>query len=205
MDIPRPLFIKYDQIYEKAEEFLRNYHPSRSLPVPIEKIIDLQMGIIIEPHFMLEKDHGLTGFISNDLTAIVVDEYVYDYQEPRFRFTLAHEIGHLILHGDIYRTFSACTPSEWNEIQLRLKDKERKAYEWQANCFAGLILVPREELKYYVSESVRKIDENGISLRNNWDYAWSCLADNLGREVFGVSAETIESRFYYDNIKTVYE
>jgi hypothetical protein len=84
VDIPRPPFIKYDQIHTKAEEFLNTYHSLRSLPIPIEQIIDISMGINIEPYFKLEKNLGLTAFITNDLSTIAVDEDVYDYQEARY-------------------------------------------------------------------------------------------------------------------------
>jgi len=36
----------------------------------------------------------MEGFISGDLNVIYVDELIYDQRPARYRFTLAHEIGH---------------------------------------------------------------------------------------------------------------
>ena len=65
--------------------------------------------------------------------------------DGRARFTFAHEIGHVILHhkqlekyqGSMYRD-TLCTASE------RLKEGQRiyEHPEWQANAYAGALLVP---------------------------------------------------------------
>ena len=67
------------------------------------------------------------------------------------------------------------------DIQKAISDDERVKFEWQANCFAGLILVPREELNTAINNAVADIDKHGISLNDNWDYAWDLIADNVGR------------------------
>ena len=62
--------LNYEQIYQEAEKFLKNYHPERALPVPIHEIVDIKLGIHIVPKFMLEKNIGLVGFLSNDFSTI---------------------------------------------------------------------------------------------------------------------------------------
>jgi len=200
--VPR---LDYEQIYQEAEKFLKNYHPERTLPIPIHEIIDIKLGMHIVPRFMLEKRIGLVGFLSNDLSTINVDENVHDYQEPRFRFTLAHEIGHLILHKDMYKELSFSSQEKWKSIQMGMKDEIRQWFEWQANCFAGLVLVPRNELIDHVSKCIRKIDEQGVGLNENWEFAWENIADYLAREIFNVSSTTILSRFHYDKIRERYK
>lgn len=197
--------LNYEYIYQEAERFLRDYHPERTLPVPIHEIIDIKLGIHIVPKFMLEKHIGLVGFLSNDFSTIHVDENVYDYQEFRFRFTLAHEIGHLMLHKSMYKDLSFSSPEDWKSIQLKMKDDVRKWFEWQANCFAGLVLVPRDELVNHINECIKIIDEEGIGLKENWEFAWESIADYLAREIFSVSPETILSRLHYDKIRERYK
>jgi len=76
---------------------------------------------------------------------------------PRDRFTIAHEIGHLLLH----------TP---NRVIFTRSDNEIKPYEnpeWQANTFAGELLVSTDFIhglsvddiakKYQVSVDVASI------------------------------------------------
>lgn len=205
MDIFNAPRLNYEQIYQEAEKFLKDYHPGRTLPVPIHEIVDIKFGIHIVPKFMLEKHIGLVGFLSNDFSTIYVDENVHDYQEARFRFTLAHEIGHLILHRNIYEDLSFTSPEEWKSIQVRMKDDVRQWFEWQANCFAGLVLVPRDELADHVGKCISKIDEQGIDLNENWEFAWEKVADYLGREVFNVSSTTVLSRLHYDKIRERYK
>lgn len=41
--------ISYEDIRNSADNFLKQYHPSREIPVPIEEIIEFQMGLDIVP------------------------------------------------------------------------------------------------------------------------------------------------------------
>jgi hypothetical protein len=61
--------------------------------------------------------------------------------EPRARYILVHEIGHIILH----RVDADLGFSEGPDAQLRAPPEERSA-EWQANVFAHFLLVPDEAL-----------------------------------------------------------
>lgn len=197
-------WLEYEEIHNKAEEFLNTHHPERTLPIPIHDIVDLQLGIHVVPCLGLQREVGTVGFISSDFSTITVDENIHDYVEVRFRFTLAHEIGHAILHKEIYEAFSFSSPQEWKEFQKTVDSTERGKFEWQTDCFAGLILVPREELNSSINEAIKAIDANGISLTENWDYAWDIIAENLGRK-FNVSSGTIHYRFRYDKIKDRYK
>ncbi len=58
-------------INRKAEEFLKKYHPSLSIPVPIEEIIEFQFHIDIVPLHGLHRAFEIDGFTSNDLTTII--------------------------------------------------------------------------------------------------------------------------------------
>jgi hypothetical protein len=89
-------------ISRKAEEFLKKYHPSLSPPVPIEEIIEFQFHIDIVPLHGLHRAFEVDGFTSNDLTTISVDAFVQESRPGRYRFTLAHEIGHGVLHRDFF-------------------------------------------------------------------------------------------------------
>lgn len=74
---------------------------------------------------------------------ILLSERTYEQLRmdvPRSRFTLAHELGHAILHGAF---LSASLEGRFP--QKRYKRTTLKAYldpEWQANCFAGAFLMP---------------------------------------------------------------
>lgn len=97
--------------------------------------------------------HGETLIGKN---VIRIREDVYDRACKGFgrdRLTMAHELGHLLLHN-------------MKNLSLARNAKQKiPAYcdpEWQANAFAGELLAPYEFLK---GKSVEKIAENyGISI-----------------------------------------
>lgn len=197
-------YLSYDQIHSQAENFLTKFHPARELPIPIEKIIDVDMGINIKPHLGLLDEIGQDGFISTDLTTITVDEYVYDYIEVRYRFTLAHELAHAFLHRSIYESHSTKTIGDWKDFQKELPEQERKWLERQANCWAGLVLVPREELDLHTAECIKMIDQTDISIPENWNAIWERVSSYMGKNLFNVSADTVKFRIDYDKIKERY-
>ena len=95
-------FFSYDEIRNYANHFLKQYHPCREIPIPIEEIAEFQMGLDIVPVLGMLKNFDVDGFTSSDLSNIYVDEFIYSNRPGRYRFTLAHEVGHIILHKEIY-------------------------------------------------------------------------------------------------------
>jgi hypothetical protein len=91
--------LSYDQLRRQAEAFLTRYHASKRIPVPIEQIVEFGLKLDIVPIPGLEEAFEVVGFTSSDLSEITVDEYVYESQANRYRFTLAHEDGHVVLHA----------------------------------------------------------------------------------------------------------
>jgi len=98
-ELPR---LTYAEIGRKAREFLHELHPSQEIPIPIEEIIELKLRLNIYPFPRLYRDHGLNGFLTADRTTIMVDEIQYDQMHEKCRFTLAHELGHCVLHESFY-------------------------------------------------------------------------------------------------------
>lgn len=92
----------YGQIQAEAAAFLTKHHASSTIPVPIEEIVEFQLRIDIVPFPGLHKAYDTDGFTTSDLSAIYVEEYVYMNVQTRYRFTLAHELGHVALHADFY-------------------------------------------------------------------------------------------------------
>lgn len=87
----------------------------------------------------------IDAFLSSDLMSITVDQ---DVHENRYRFTLAHELAHRLLHADMYRQYGFGNTEEWLSVIAGIQassyqKKEREKAEWQADQLAGLILVPK--------------------------------------------------------------
>lgn len=72
-------YLDKERIGDLAEAFLARQHPSGAIPIPIEEIIDVKLGIDIVPipglteAFSSDGDDGIEAFVSSSLTAIFVD------------------------------------------------------------------------------------------------------------------------------------
>jgi len=74
-------FLPVQAIEEAAEIFLQRYHSDKSLPIPIEEIIDLKLGLNIIPIPGLFDLHNIDAFLSSDRRGIVID---HDHLECRY-------------------------------------------------------------------------------------------------------------------------
>ncbi len=193
----------YEDLRKKADDFLRTYNPQGTIPVPIEEIVEFEFDINIVPMLGLQRQFEVDGFTSSDLKNIYVDEYVYTDYLNRYRFTLAHEIGHIILHRALHDAHKFETIDGWKDFINSMTEEEHGWVEYQGYAFAGLVLVPREPLLKYTSEWVKKIKAKGISFEQNWDFAWDLITEHLGKE-FRVSSSVIEKRLEKDGIKKKY-
>ena len=124
------------------EDLLRLFGPSPLLPIDIEGLAHL-ISIKVERMAGMKWD----GIIFRQGPAI----YVAKERSPeRQRFTIAHGIGHLLLHkGEEYR-----------EDFLTISEEER-----EANRFAIDLLMPQYRVMNYVGYPVKEIAERfGVSI-----------------------------------------
>ncbi|MEX2093241.1 MAG: ImmA/IrrE family metallo-endopeptidase [Pirellulales bacterium] len=197
-EIKAPYF-SYENLRQKADDFLVQYHRAGTIPVPIEEIVEFDLGMDIVPTPGLHQFLEVDGFLTSDLREIWVDQFVYESRPGRYRFTLAHEVGHSILHADIFRQQSFHTIAEWKEFVDSIPDKEHSWLEYQAYAFAGLVLVPATALESAARECVDKVKSEGIDLSENWDFAWSRIAAFLAKQ-FEVSSQVIDKRLQKDGL-----
>ena len=95
-----PPYWKNSEILGTADEFLYKFHSTRSIPIPIETILEADLGIQIIPLLGIKERYGIEGWLSMDGAEIVVDDVTMDRFPARYNFTLAHELGHFLLHRD---------------------------------------------------------------------------------------------------------
>ena len=197
-----PILLTKDEINFKADEFLKKYHPSLTLPIPIEEIVDLKFKIDIIPIRGLKKtlqgySLDIDGFISSDFKSISIDEYAQQNFINRYRFTLAHEIAHKELHGYFYEQFEMKNIDDWKEVINQIPDWPVRILEYQADMFAGLILVPRSLLKDELQKAKQKSEdilkahglEDGAAMEFAVEYlaetfqvSTGCMWNCLGRD-----------------------
>lgn len=143
MEMPN---LRLSDVTKASENFLQKYHPSYALPVPIEEIVELKMGIAIVVVPGIKFLLGIDSFISSDFTQITIDERSFVKFPERTRFSVAHEIGHLVLHKDWYQKYGPQNLEDYIVFHDRVDKEVYKHIEIQAQTFAGLVLVPKELL-----------------------------------------------------------
>ena len=134
------------EVNRKANEFLQKYNPAGNLPIPIEEIVELQMHIALVVVPGIKELLGIDAFISSDFSQITIDEYAYENYAERTKFSIAHEIGHSILHAEWYQNHGPKNLDDYLTFHERINQESYKYLEIQANTFAGLVLVPTTPL-----------------------------------------------------------
>ena len=97
-------FIPRERIWQETEK-LRAAHPAgRKVPVPVLELAEFDLGLELIPAEGLREELEIDALLMGDLKSILVDRraFMNPRIEYRLRFSVAHEIGHLILHQDIY-------------------------------------------------------------------------------------------------------
>ena len=189
--------LSYDQLRRQAEGFLARYHASKRIPIPIEKIVEFELKLDIVPVPGLEEAFEIVGFTSSDLSEITVDEYVYESQANRYRFTLAHEAGHVVLHTDLFKQQRFRRVDDWKDFVRTFPELDLSRLEWQAHSFAGLVLVPGDALERVIREVIRQVKAQGVN--HERDFANDLVVEVVATR-FEVSTEVIQRRLGYDQL-----
>jgi len=119
-----------ERIWQEADR-LRAAHPAgRELPVKVLDLAEFDLHLDLVPVDGLREQLDIDALLMGDLKSILVDKraFMSPRLEYRLRFSVAHEIGHLVLHRDIYAGLQHATAAEWfdyisaipeNRIRLR--------------------------------------------------------------------------------------
>lgn len=123
-----------------AEHILEKSKQISSVPIDLEKILEtLQINKYSDTFTRLEeienKGHiaGLV-LLNGDNVGIFYNQYDSIIQK---RFTIAHEIGHCCLHGDILTK---------GYVEFLHKDGFENKHEEEASIFAAHLLIPEKSL-----------------------------------------------------------
>jgi Zn-dependent peptidase ImmA (M78 family) len=151
-------FLHEKSIEAEAELLLGEYAekigPIAAPPVPVERIAEVLLQLALEfkdmKQLFPEADvHGAIWFAEGK---IGIEQGLEPVVNPsrlgRYHFTLAHEIGHWRLHRAYYKRqpserllFGDGTPKP--DVVCRSSER-KKPVEWQADNFAGCLLMPRK-------------------------------------------------------------
>jgi len=129
----------------------QQFHIPFDKPFPVVKFVEYALTELgLDYEILPDKDmSGVYAETVPEQGLLRISETTYDGAcdgVPRDRFTIAHEIGHLLLH----------TP---NRVIFTRSDNEIKPYEnpeWQANTFAGELLVSMDFIQGLPVDSIAK-------------------------------------------------
>ncbi len=190
-------YIDKRDIWKAAEDFRKELWPENTLPVDIEKIVEKRLKLNIEPEHGLLSDYDIDAYLRHDLTGIVVDyiRYMDERFINRLRFSFTHELGHLFLHKQIYAQFGIQYTAVWKNFMQNISEREYKFFEYQANEFAGRVLVPHEQLVLELKKCLIMIKKVGLLdlLATDPNMVLASLSSMLCKP-FGVSDQVIERR-----------
>lgn len=160
-----PRFIRPEEIEKATLDFLSKHHPKGTLPIPIEEIVEFSLNLNIVPMPELLSQHSIDGFLSSDCTELYLDETQWEKFPNRARYTMAHEVGHLVLHGHYLRSVEISSIEQWKGLVLG-KGDGHAVMETQANMFAGFLLMPTKHLANEFKAAKNTIDKKMFANSN---------------------------------------
>lgn len=174
----------------KEPELLRNINDIIKIACENGFYIDDKLDIVSMIHYISEeskKDHDAgISVIKKDLPPSVSGKLYFSKdcwvmevnknQNPkRQRFTLAHELGHFVLHKN--------KNTEFTDTTFFRKNEDNDSLEYNANEFAARILMPEERVNFYIQQqNIKSIK----SLADIFDVSSSAMryrVESLGYKV----------------------
>ncbi len=126
------LMLPKPEIQQKASELLTNVGIVGEIPVPVEKIVE-HLGFECHSFEPDSQTNDIAGAVNHRNKKIFINE---SDSPKRQLFTVAHEIGHIILQGD-----------QKDYIDYR-RNNSSDIKEREANYFAGCLLMPDDIFIY---------------------------------------------------------
>lgn len=146
----------------------------------------------VDDLYVTKPVHYLAGIDYENKTITILNKILQF--ENRLRFTLIHELSHLILHKQFLHNLKS------NREFVFLNEKIKKRIEIQANKLTSYILLPPNELKFELNAIVARFNLNNA--RGYYVYLdsqtcnqqlWFKISNYLC-DKFGVSQDTLEIR-----------
>jgi predicted Zn-dependent protease with MMP-like domain len=192
-----------------ASEFCQKHNIDRTkIPVDVENIVEFDLKLDLRPQKGVLKRSGVDALLLSNRKAIIVDHdrYMQDSLRNRLRFTIAHEIGHYILHEKVYEQVQFESVEEWANFIQSISEADYNWLEWHCHEFAGLLLVDGALLKQKFEEQVERIWQKlkGTEYEKLTilpEPVIETLAGEIGKD-FGVSGQPIMKRLQREKLWT---
>lgn len=186
----RAPYLTDESIRVAAEGILDIHQPDRAIPIDIEDLIEFGLEMEIRPVRGLHARYQFEGALSHDLSTILVDEDRMLRHPSRYRFTLAHELGHRVLHANVIGSLELRSSADWKAAVASIDPSEYGWLERQAYSFAGHILVPLAALEGSIRDAQMLALSRGIDLTEMDEGAMAIVAGAIAKE-YRVSTDVV--------------
>ena len=155
-----------EELLEEVPEWIWD---GSTLPIPVEDIADSYFGLLIrDVEDMTEapgcpsvaSDQTISGLLLPSRNEIWVNAEEARRWPPRRRFTIGHELGHLVLHQDEQMSLF-CRHGSIDDPDTARPKGERPLLdliEEQANWFAASLLMPAGLIRSHYEETEGDFD-----------------------------------------------
>lgn len=130
-----PLRPRYSLAQARADDLTSKYSTP---PIPVLEIAERSGVNVVFADFGKHSD-AVAGFCDFEARKLFVNSKDV---RPRQVFTIAHELGHWILHREVFLR----EPAKYPVLPRFQSVQESNVFEREANCFAANLLVPKRLL-----------------------------------------------------------
>lgn len=195
-----------EAVWEQVETFRKHYLRGdlAHLPVDVFTLAEIDLKLDIIPFDDLFEKYDSDAALMHDFSGIYVDAEAYIiwekgplWKQRRLRFSVAHELGHFILHREIA---AKAAFKNFGEFAAWTKGYHGQQYtlEQAANEFAGRLLVPTDRLTAELERFKANLTK-AIPNLNNIGHFRHAFADAM-EKVFEVNDQVIETRLEREGI-----
>lgn len=195
-----------EEVWDQVEAFRRQYLVGdlALLPVDVFTLAEIEFQLDIIPFDDLTEKYDADAALISDFSGIYVDAEAYiiwengpRWKQRRLRFSVAHELGHFVLHRELAKNLNFKSQDDF-AAWTRDYRGQKFTLEQEANEFAGRLLVPVERLR----TDFELFGAAAQKVIPNWTQSMEmrhAFAERV-RPVFEVNTQTIETRLEREEI-----
>jgi hypothetical protein len=194
-------FLAKERCWAAADLFRQQHCLGNEIPVDVLALVEFELGLEIRTITGLKEDADVDALLLGDWKTLIVDQqqFLDDRFIHRLRFSIAHELGHFVLHKEVFDRIPRSNADEWIAFMLDMPEREYRMLEMHANEFAGRFLVPLEHLNNQFAAVLEELELNGLNRKQLLDEHISYLCVPLARH-FAVSQDMIERRLLKEGL-----
>lgn len=152
--------------YGMLDGYGRKFNPVTAPPIPVDEILECFLNLSLQfgdlpRELELPDVLGAIRFREREvLIDQTLDPTANPQKEGRYRFTVAHEMGHWELHRHAFLQ-NANQPLLFDAgpgPTHACRATSTEPIEWQANTFAGFLLMPKEMVRQAWNDQQRSLE-----------------------------------------------